>query len=66
MAEKYICLICKKTKPDSELLPTYEGKDSEGNTIQKNYKKILGGGVIINTHICCNHKMNLVLGYQGG
>ncbi len=60
MAEKYICVICQKTKNDLESLPTFSGKDKDNITVQKNYKKMLINETIINTHLCCGHKMTLI------
>ncbi len=60
---KYICVKCQKTKDDSDELPTFEKVDKQGNITQENYKiNILGK--IINTHICCNHKMVIIPGYD--
>ena len=56
---KYICLQCKTTKEESEALPTYDRKNKDGSTTQENYKIIISGE-IINTHICCNHKMAII------
>lgn len=60
MADKYICVKCQKTKTDLESLPTFSGKDEDNITVQKNYEKLLINGTIINTHLCCGHKMTLI------